>query len=84
MKRSSSEQKHFCSEPWSGSFSVETNGDVSFCPCYLKLKIGNLHEASMQDIWNCEELVALRTDFREGVLPELCRDQLCPVAVNAR
>lgn len=84
MKPSSSEARYFCEEPWTGSFSVETNGDVSFCPCYLKLRIGNLSESSMQEIWNCDELVALRTDFRDGVLPELCQGQLCPVAVGRR
>lgn len=71
---------YFCTEPWLGVLAVETNRDVTFCPCYLQLKIGNLDEASMQEIWNSEQLVELRRDFSRGVLPEMCRDKVCPVA----
>jgi hypothetical protein len=43
MKSNSSEPKsYFCTLPWTGLFSVETNLDVTFCPCFLKMKIGNL------------------------------------------
>jgi radical SAM protein with 4Fe4S-binding SPASM domain len=73
-------QSYFCSEPWTGIFSVRTNRDVVFCPCYLQLKIGNLSESSMQDIWNSSKLVELRKSFSRGELPEICSRQLCPVA----
>ncbi|TMA95564.1 MAG: hypothetical protein E6J74_11490 [Deltaproteobacteria bacterium] len=73
-------QSYFCSEPWTGIFSVRTNQDVVFCPCYLQLKIGNLSESSMQDIWNSSKLVELRKSFSQGKLPEICSRQLCPVA----
>jgi MoaA/NifB/PqqE/SkfB family radical SAM enzyme len=76
----SDEPGYFCTEPWLGVLSVETNRDVTFCPCYLKMTIGNLDESSMQEIWNSEKLIELRRAFSEGVLPEPCRDQLCPVA----
>jgi radical SAM protein with 4Fe4S-binding SPASM domain len=72
------ERKYFCTEPWTGIFSVETNRDVTFCPCYLRMKIGNLDEGSMQEIWNSEQLQELRASFRDGILPEPCHGQSCP------
>jgi radical SAM protein with 4Fe4S-binding SPASM domain len=83
MKSNSPEKKtYFCTEPWIGIFSIKTNLDVTFCPCFLKMKIGNLDEASMQEIWNSEKLVQLRQSFNKGELPEVCQNQLCPVAVG--
>jgi MoaA/NifB/PqqE/SkfB family radical SAM enzyme len=71
---------YFCPEPWTGIFSVRTNRDVIFCPCYLQLKVGNLTESSMREIWNSSTLIDLRRSFRRGKLPEACSRQLCPVA----
>ena len=84
MKPTSSADGYFCDEPWSGIFSIETNFDVTFCPCYLKLKIGNLKEASLSEAWNSDALVALRQSFARGELPGPCRGQLCPVALGER
>jgi hypothetical protein len=64
-------------------FSVNTNGDVVFCPCYAKLVIGNLERATVQGLWNSERLVAIREAFRRGVLPACCVGQLCPPVVGA-
>jgi radical SAM protein with 4Fe4S-binding SPASM domain len=75
---SAEEREYFCTEPWTGIFSVETNRDVTFCPCYLRMKIGNLDDASMQDIWNSEQMQELRASFRDGILPEPCQGQSCP------
>ena len=75
-------RRYFCTEPWVGIFAIETNQDVTFCPCFLKMKIGNLKGSSIQEVWNAEPLVELRRSFSEGVLPEPCRGQLCPVAVG--
>jgi hypothetical protein len=71
-----------CHEPWTGIFSVETNQDVTFCPCYLQMRIGNLAEASMHEIWNSPALVGLRESFRRGELPDVCAGQLCPVVLG--
>jgi hypothetical protein len=71
---------YFCPEPWTGIFSVRTNQDVIFCPCYLQLKLGNLNQSSMRDLWNAPALIDLRKSFRRGKLPEGCSGQLCPVA----
>jgi hypothetical protein len=72
-------RRYFCSEPWTGIFSVEVNQDVVFCPCYLKLTIGNLNERPLPEIWNAPMLRRLRRTFRRGGLPKPCRKQLCPV-----
>ena len=50
-------KRYFCTEPWVGMFAIETNQDVTFCPCFLKMKIGNLKESSIQEVWNAEPLV---------------------------
>jgi hypothetical protein len=75
-------KKYFCPEPWTGIFSVETNMNVTFCPCYLKMNIGNLKQSTLKEIWNSEKLVALRKDFQLGNLPEVCKGQLCAVALG--
>lgn len=75
---------YFCSEPWTGIFSIQTNLDVTFCPCYLKLKIGNLNEKPIGEIWNAKPLLRLRRAFSKGRLPAPCRGQLCPVAIGKR
>jgi hypothetical protein len=76
-------RRYFCSEPWIGLFSVETNLDVTFCPCYLKLKLGSLADHSMQDLWNSKVLIELRQEFSKGHLPVVCQGQLCPVALGS-
>jgi MoaA/NifB/PqqE/SkfB family radical SAM enzyme len=88
MKSSSSEsppaparREYFCEEPWTGLFSIETNLDVTFCPCFLQLRIGNLNEASIREVWNAAPLVAIRQSFARGELAPPCVGQLCPVAL---
>jgi len=83
MKSSPSEgHKYFCKEPWSGIFTIKESGDVELCPCYLQMKIGNIRESSMQDIWNAPELVEIRECFARGELPEPCQGQVCSVALG--
>jgi hypothetical protein len=77
-------REFFCSEPWVGLFSIQINQDVIFCPCHLKMKIGNLDKNSPQEIWNAEALVTLRASFRKGNLPRVCQNQLCPVALDKK
>jgi radical SAM protein with 4Fe4S-binding SPASM domain len=76
------EQEYFCTEPWTGILDVMPNGDVNFCPCYLQMKIGNVNDTPMAEIWNSEPLIELRGSFREGRLPEACRGQSCPVVLG--
>jgi MoaA/NifB/PqqE/SkfB family radical SAM enzyme len=78
-----SRRRYFCNEPWLGVLAVEVDQDVTFCPCYLKMHLGNLREQSLEELWNAPKLVSLRRDFRKGRLPRACRGQLCPPAVGA-
>jgi iron-sulfur cluster protein len=80
----SDRERAFCNEPWIGVLAVEVNRDVTFCPCYLKLRLGNLRDATLLELWNAAPLVALRESFAEGHLPEPCRGQLCAPARGAR
>lgn len=75
---------YFCQEPWVGIFSVRTNGDVICCPCYAQVSIGNIHGASIQEIWNSDEIIQMRTSFKRGKLPEVCKNQICPVVMGER
>lgn len=76
------EKKYFCNEPWIGVFSMKTNGDCICCPCYAKVKLGNLNESTIGDIWNSPKLIEMRESFSKGELPEVCKGQLCPVVVG--
>lgn len=62
--------KNMCTDTYEGvkggctagiaSCSVLPNGDVIPCP-FLRLKVGNIHEKKLEDIWlNSEELAVLR------------------------
>jgi hypothetical protein len=74
--------QYFCNEPWIGVLSIEVNQDVTFCPCYLKLRLGNLDTQSLEALWNASALVAIRSAFGAGELPEACRGQLCAPALG--
>jgi MoaA/NifB/PqqE/SkfB family radical SAM enzyme len=78
----SDEKHYFCTEPWTGLFSIKPNMDVMFCPCYLQMPIGNLNESTMQEVWNAPELLELRENFSRGELPKVCHGQVCPVALG--
>ncbi len=73
---------YFCAEPWTGLFSISVDQDVIFCPCYLQMRIGNLHESTMQEVWNAPVLQELRRSFSAGELPAVCEGQLCPVVLR--
>ncbi len=77
-----SSTRYFCNEPWIGVLSIEVDGDVTFCPCYLKLGLGNVETASLQELWNAPALVEIRRAFSAGALPSACRGQLCAPALG--
>jgi hypothetical protein len=80
--KSSPSRAYFCNEPWLGVLGIETDLDVTFCPCYLKLRLGNLRERSLPDLWNAAPLVEIRAAFQQGQLPAACRGQLCAPALG--
>ena len=45
------------------------------------MRVGNLDESSMQEIWNSDVLVAFRRAFSIEV-PAACEGQLCPVVLR--
>lgn len=77
------EAQRLCDEPWTGLFSVNTNGDVVFCPCYARVKIGSIESAGVRELWNGDLLAGIRESFRRGEFPACCRDQLCPPVTQA-
>ena len=71
------EDKGVCLNPWL-SVSVQSNGNVSSC-CFSwgddeGNVYGNLHEQSLEEIWNGEEVKKLRGQHSRGFihLPDLC------------
>ncbi len=66
-------KRYFCTEPWVGMFTIQTNSDVTFCPCFLKMKIGNLKESSIQEVWNAEPYLNARRQHLESGGPDICR-----------
>lgn len=75
-------RRYFCNEPWIGVLAIEIDQSVTFCPCYLKLRLGSLESASLEALWNAPALVAIRSAFGRGELPEACRGQLCAPALG--
>jgi hypothetical protein len=61
---------------------IDTNHDVRFCACYLKMKLGNLRDATLPELWNAAPLVEIRQAFARGELPDACRGQLCGPALG--
>lgn len=78
------QRRYFCNEPWTGILEIKTNQDVVICPCHLKMKIGNLNESTIQEIWNSKGLIKLRKAFKKGKLPKVCEGQLCPPVLGER
>jgi radical SAM protein with 4Fe4S-binding SPASM domain len=69
------EDKGMCLNPWL-SVSIQSNGNVSSC-CFAwgdPNTYGNLHNQSLEEIWNGEAVKRLREDHRRGFahLPDLC------------
>lgn len=83
MSKEEHQQSYFCEEPWTGIFSVSVDGTVRCCPCFAKVKIGNLHESPISEIWNSPVIVGMREAFANGELPQQCRSELCPVVSGA-
>lgn len=67
------ERRH-CSIPWRGA-GVLGNGDVLAC-CVPGLKMGNLHENTMEEIWNGPRYQELRWSVNSPNPPPSCRT--CP------
>lgn len=62
-----------CSRLWHGPIYVETNGDVYASPgiLYKSKPIGNVSEEALADIWNNEQMKAMRRAHAAGDLSTL-------------
>jgi radical SAM protein with 4Fe4S-binding SPASM domain len=68
-----------CSELYNGMI-IFVNGDVGICwrrDLDAKLVIGNIHESSLEGIWRGERLHAIRRQWVNGNIPEICRRCYC-------
>ncbi|MBE0602880.1 MAG: methyltransferase domain-containing protein, partial [Deltaproteobacteria bacterium] len=59
-----------CFQPWK-TFYVKSNGEVKPC-CFTGRTMGNLKEATPEEIWNGVEYRRLRDSIARGVYPEGC------------
>jgi radical SAM protein with 4Fe4S-binding SPASM domain len=60
-----------CLAPWFGQLIIRIDGTVNLC-CSANYKLGNLHQASLGEIWNGKRMQQIRETFRRGYLPRLC------------
>jgi MoaA/NifB/PqqE/SkfB family radical SAM enzyme len=64
-----------CIEPWRGSLSILTSGDVSPCCVsagYRSITVGNLYESALPDIIHGPGLTQTLEDFINGKRPDVC------------
>jgi MoaA/NifB/PqqE/SkfB family radical SAM enzyme len=64
-----------CRAPWEWSV-IATNGEVLPC-CFGAPPVGNLHDTSFEEIWNGEEMQALRQAISENRMPKACEKGVC-------
>lgn len=59
-----------CSRLWHGPIFVETNGDVYASPgvLYKAGPVGNIRESSLEEIWNGEQMRAMRRAHIRGTI----------------
>ena len=60
-----------CLAPWLGQFNIRIDGKVQLC-CSSTARIGNLHEASLGQIWNSPLMQRVRKQFSKKRYPYVC------------
>jgi radical SAM protein with 4Fe4S-binding SPASM domain len=60
-----------CLAPWLGQLVISQNGNVRLC-CLTDYVLGNLHEASLSEIWNSSRMQRIRRTFHHGYIPRIC------------
>lgn len=60
-----------CLAPWLGQLMISQNGNVRLC-CLTDYVLGNLHEASLSEIWNSSRMQRIRRAFHHGYIPRIC------------
>ena len=64
-------QRGSCLAPWFGQPIIGIDGSVTLC-CSANYVLGNLHQASLAEIWNGKRMQQIRETFRRGYIPRLC------------
>ena len=74
-----------CLVPWRFLFIQQHSGGVFACP-YHRHPYGDLHTATLDEIWNGEAAQELRRSLARGDIPKLCLDHSagCPLVMAAR
>lgn len=73
-------QRLFCAKPfeWFEVSHVERSGEIYMCcPSWLDKSIGNLHEQSVEEIWNSPRARDIRRSILDGTF-EYCNASRCP------
>jgi radical SAM protein with 4Fe4S-binding SPASM domain len=69
-----------CRHPWQWIL-VSANGEVRPC-CFAPRPIGNIGEASFEELWNGATMQQLRRDVLADRVGEICRDAPCKYVQN--
>lgn len=69
-----------CPKPM-GFLFIDTDGDCRPCSC-AGVSLGNINEASYEEIWNCPPAVQIRRDFHRNHLPLACQGRLCRIELG--
>lgn len=64
-----------CDLPWR-AILVDVDGNVKCC-CFQKKILGNLNKNSLEEIWNGEQFMTLRSSINSGYYDSFCL-QDCP------
>lgn len=67
-----------CRIPWLGRFVVLSAGHANFC-CYSSAVVGNVNEASLEEIWRGPAMRHIRSELAQQRLPKECQSTSCPV-----
>jgi radical SAM protein with 4Fe4S-binding SPASM domain len=69
-----------CHFPWTWMVVV-ADGDVKPC-CYSAASIGNLHEASAEEVWNGPVAIELRRYIKADKIHPVCAGAACKFVQN--
>jgi radical SAM protein with 4Fe4S-binding SPASM domain len=69
-----------CNAPWTWMVVV-ADGDVKPC-CYSAASIGNLQEATVDDVWNGPVAMELRRFIKEDRIHRVCAGAACKYVQN--
>lgn len=69
--------KFVCDHPWTHFEVNNPNGDVTMC-CDNQTVLGNVNDASVEEIWNNEKFQAIRREMKDLGAHKICPPS-CPV-----